>query len=113
MAGVARRRVAMLDPELARAVQVARHGEGLRRQGTQVHLVAPAFEDTPLGAVDPAGVVGEEGREGVGHGFLGGPQLRQGRGPVGDYLLVAGAHGRAFGDILVRESWRRMLIHLG
>ena len=81
--------------------QVTGHGEGIRRQVAEAHLVASAFEDTPLGAVDPAGVVREDGLQCIGHGFVGGPQLRQGRGPMGDYLLVAGAHGRAFGDILV------------
>ena len=40
--------------------QVPGHGEGLRRQGREAHLVAPTLEDAPLGTVDPAGVVRED-----------------------------------------------------
>ena len=57
--------------------QVAGYGEGFRRHGTQVHVAAPAFKEPPLGAVDAAGVVGEDGRKGVGHAPVGGPQGRR------------------------------------
>ena len=54
--------------------QIAGHGEGLSWQGAQVHAAAPAFKEPPLGAVDAAGVVGEDGRKGVCHAPVGGPQ---------------------------------------
>ena len=59
--------------------QVTGHGEGLRRQGAEAHRVAPAGEYAPLGAVDAAGVVGEDGLQGVGHALVGGAQGRRQR----------------------------------
>ena len=44
--------------------QVADDGEGIGRQGREAYLVAPSFKEPPLGAVDPAGVVGEDGLQG-------------------------------------------------
>ena len=74
--------------------QVAGHGEGFRRQGAQVHAAAPFVEQPPLGAVDAAGVVGEDGRKGVGHPLVGGAQGRRGSGRAGNDLRVAGGgHG--------------------
>ena len=77
--------------------QVAGHGEGFRRHGTQVHVAAPAFKEPPLGAVDPAGVVGEDGLQGVGHAPVGGPQGRRGGRRAGDDLRVVnhGGHKRS------------------
>ena len=40
--------------------QVAGDGEGFRRQGVETHLAIPIGEEPPLGAVDAAGVVGQE-----------------------------------------------------
>ena len=78
--------------------QVAGHGEGFRRQGTQVHVAAPAFKEPPLGAVDAPGVVGEGGLQGVGHAPVGGAQLREGRGRAGDDLGVRNdGHGQVSG----------------
>ena len=71
---------------------------GFRRQGTQVHLVAPAGEDAPLGAVDPAGVVGEDRLQGVGHTLVGGAQGRRSGRRAGDLRVSGGGgHGRVSG----------------
>ena len=69
--------------------QVAGHGEGLGRQGDESDLVAPAGEESPLGAVDAAGVVGEDGLQGVGHTLVGGAQSWQGHGRAGDDWWLA------------------------
>ena len=63
--------------------QVARHGEGLRWQGSEARLAAPVVEQTPLSPVDPVGVVGENGLQGVGHALVCGAQGRQVLGPGG------------------------------
>ena len=52
-----------------------------------------AGEDAPLGAVDPAGVVGEDELQGVGHALVGGAQGRQGHGLAEDDPRVAGGGG--------------------
>ncbi len=85
--------------------QVAGHGAGLRRQGAEAYVATPAVEKLPLGGVDPAGVVGKDGLQGVGHALVGGAQGRQGRGLAGDDLQVAGggSHGRVAGG---GYSWR-------
>ena len=63
--------------------QVAGDGEGLRRQGREAYVATPVGEQPPLGAVDAAGVVGEDGLQGVGHALVGGAQLRRcGRGTI-------------------------------
>ena len=78
--------------------QVAGHGEGLRRQGRKSHPVAPAGEDTPLGAVDAAGVVGEDGFQRVSHALVGGAQGRRRRRLAKDNQRVGGGvHGRVSG----------------
>ena len=60
----------MVAPEPGAHRQVAGHGEGLRRQGAQSYLVAPASEQPPLGGVDAPGVVGENSFQGVGHALV-------------------------------------------
>ena len=78
--------------------QVAGHGEGLRRQGAEAHLVAPAVEKLPLGLIDALGVVGEDGLQGFGHALVGGAQSRQGcRFPEDDLGAGGGGHGRVSG----------------
>ena len=76
--------------------QVAGHGEGLGRQGREPHLVAPAGEDAPLGAVGAMGVACEDGLQGIGHAPVGSAQIEEGRGLAGDDLRVGGGgHGRS------------------
>ncbi len=57
--------------------QVAGHGAGLRLQEAKAYVATPAVEKLPLGGVDPAGVVGEDGLQGVGHARVGGAQGRR------------------------------------
>ena len=68
-------------PQLAvdtlRQRQVVGVGEGLRRQGWEAHRVAPFVEQPPLGAVDAAGVFGEDGRKGGGDALVGGAEGRR------------------------------------
>ena len=73
--------------------QVTGHGEGLGRQGAQVHVAAPVSEDATLGGVDAPGVVGENGLQGVGHALVGGQQGRRRRRLAEDDLRVAGGGG--------------------
>ena len=56
--------------------QVAGNGEGFDRQGAQANLAALLVEKLPLGAVDAAGVVGQDGLQGVGYARVGGAQGR-------------------------------------
>ena len=83
--------------------QVAGHGEGFRRQGAQAYAATPVGEESPLGAVDAAGVVGEDGIQSVGHALVGSAQHRRsgGRGTIcGSAVVVidgppvAGLRGR-------------------
>ena len=57
---------------------------------TLAHRVAPVGEEPPLGGVDAAGVVGEDGRKGVGHPLVGGAQSRRCGRLAEDDLGVAG-----------------------
>ena len=103
MALAARRRVAIRWRRIAGPHrQVTGDGEGFRRQGAEVHRVAPfSFEKLPLGAVDAPGVVGEEGLQGVGHPLVGGTQGRRSGRRAGDDLRVAGGgshEGLQLGD---------------
>ena len=65
---------------------VASHSEGLGGKRRETDLVAPAGEKPPLGVVDAAGVVGEDGLQGIGHALVGGAQGRQGPEFLGDNL---------------------------
>ena len=81
--------------------QVAGDGEGFRRQGAQVHAASPAFKEPPLGAVDAAGVVGEDGLQCVGHALVGGAQGRRAagwRGTICGSLAVVVINGLRSGD---------------
>ena len=84
MADVARRRVWRWWRRSPRAPPVTRDCQRLRRQGAQPHQVVPVVEQTPLGGVDAAGVVGKDGFQTVGHGPVGGAQgiFRGGRGTI-------------------------------
>ena len=73
--------------------QVSGHGEGLRRQGREADLVAPAGEDSPLGLVDAPGVVGEDGLHGLGDAPVGGAQRRRGWRLLGNDLRMAVSSG--------------------
>ena len=77
--------------------QVAGHGEGIRRQGAEAYVAAPVVEQTPLGAVEAPGVVGEDGLQGVGHAPVGGAQDRRRRRLAEDDLRIGGGHGRVSG----------------
>ena len=82
------------------------HGEGLRREGREADLVAPASEDAPLGTVDAAGVVDEDGLQGIGHALVGGPEHGEGRGLAGDDLSAGGGgHGRVSGGGIAGAIW--------
>ena len=73
--------------------QIAGDGEGFRRQGCEAHLVAPVVEQTPLGAVDAPGVVGEDRLQGVGHALVSGTQSRHSGGLAEDDLRVGSGGG--------------------
>ena len=69
---------------------------GFRRQGAETHVATPVVENLPLSLIDAAGVVGEDGLQGVGHALVGGPQGRQGcRFPEDG--LGAGGEVKVFG----------------
>ena len=68
--------------------QVAGHGEGLCRKRDESDLSAPLVEEAPLSPVDAAGVVGEYGFQRVGHALVGGTELGEGCGLVGNDLKV-------------------------
>ena len=67
----------------------------------QAHLAVPVVEQPPLGAVDTAGVVGEDGLQGVGDALVGGAL-------AGYDLRVAGGggHGRVSGGGFSRRFRR-------
>ena len=75
--------------------QVTRNGQRFRRERSQPHLAAPVGEESPLGAVDAPGVVGEDRLQRGSHGLVGSPQLGQGRGLLGHEVSSgSGGHGR-------------------
>ena len=109
MALVARRMVAMLAPALARAAKYRARVRGSAGRDVRPHLVTPAGEDAPLGAVDAAGVVGEDSLQCVGHALVGGPQGRRSGGLAGDDLGVGGGgHGRVSGGGIARADFGRL-----
>ena len=57
--------------------QVPGQGERFRKEGLELHLVAPIGEQPPLSAVAPAGVIGENRLQRGGHALVGGPQHRR------------------------------------
>ena len=63
--------------------QVAGYGEGLGRQGAQVHVAAPFVEKLPLDLIDTPGVVGEDGLQGVADALVGGAAAPGGTGAGG------------------------------
>ena len=90
--------------------QVAGDGEGFRRQGVETHLAIPIGEEPPLGAVDAAGVFGEDGLQGGGNAPVGGAQGRRCGRRAGDDLRGAGGGGHEglqlgdFGGPKVRDK---------
>ena len=88
--------------------QVAGHGESVGRHPLQPHVVAPAGEESPLGAVDAAGIVGEDGLQGIGHALVGGAQSRRSGGRAGDDLVASGGGYRRVSGGGIAGRFRRL-----